>query len=824
MSKRLFGQKITILLGALFSVLVCNSVFANPQYEWYLAAVGVTPAMHANATKRGSGVQVGMFDSPARCTHAAFGGRCSVNYGAARSKELAEAYGVDQSEAVPGSHGTHVGSTIVAGDTGAHETVGVAPGANLHSWQACNSSSPVCWPTNAMYLVGAATRDRGDAFDFFHERGVTVSNHSYGGGNSFGWGKSQYVYDKMSSAKFKNHVFVFAAGNSHLDAGQWIINSNFQPRDKLKNWIVVTALEENNKLVSFSNAPGDKGFCNQSAQVCQERNKFKYFTVSAPGNIIKAAGHLDDTSSAVMSGTSMATPIVTGVVALLQGHWPALKNDASKVTNIIFGTAQDLGAPGVDDLYGWGLVRADRAMSPLGETYLSGASLPADVAFDEPEANCASETTGSIYAPSSGSGSCDNGSETETETETESLGDIYSAARSMSRERYSLASSKLRVSPAFSALTQHEITFFDAYGRDFKMPLATYAPNYQGALENWMRKSGQPHEHVVSNDGVISTAFSSFGYDASDPSLADIGWRLSYQGATGNTLHFGQGSALDQLTMAGDLSFGVMADGNTQASAYPVMSLADGGIFGIVEQSLGHGFNVAGVGMTNMSLDSDAEDLDYAPQSQAMAISLSKQSDDQRVMGNISLSYLDEENGILGTGGSGGLEFTDESYTQAVTLGGTYQLTEKVQFVGSVTQAFSQGDTKNDRLLRLNSSSLSSSAFVVGVGSKGIFSAIDQLQFSISQPLRINGGSMSLVHDDYYDEQEVLHSRSVDIDLTPTGRQIDYQIEYTYPISKISSSLGLFAYWADDYLHQSDLASYGIGFRLKKTFSAPWLN
>ena len=135
------------------------------------------------------------------------------------------------------------------------------------------------------------------------------------------------------------------------------------------------------------------------------------------------------------------------------------------------------------------------------------------------------------------------------------------------------------------------------------------------------------------------------------------------------------------------------------------MSLADGGIFGIVEQSLGHGFNVAGVGMTNMSLDSDAEDLDYAPQSQAMAISLSKQSDDQRVMGNISLSYLDEENGILGTGGSGGLEFTDESYTQAVTLGGTYQLTEKVQFVGSVTQAFSQGDTKNDRLLRLNSSS-----------------------------------------------------------------------------------------------------------------------
>ena len=163
MRKRLFGQKITILLGALFSVLVCNSVFANPQYEWYLAAVGVTPAMHANATKRGSGVQVGMFDSPARCTHAAFGGRCSVNYGAAAGT----------TEAVPGDHGTHVGSTIVAGDTGAHETVGVAPGANLHSWQACMTSSPTCFATESMYLVGGATRDRGG-----------------GGANSAGRGRS----------------------------------------------------------------------------------------------------------------------------------------------------------------------------------------------------------------------------------------------------------------------------------------------------------------------------------------------------------------------------------------------------------------------------------------------------------------------------------------------------------------------------------------------------------------------------------------------------------------------------------------------------------
>ena len=43
----------------------------------------------------------------------------------------------------------------------------------------------------------------------------------------------------------------------------------------------------------------------------------------------------------------------------------------------------------------------------------------------------------------------------------------------------------------------------------------------------------------------------------------------------------------------------------------------------------------------------------------------------------------------------------------------------------------------------------------------------DELKFSISQPLRVRGGSMSLSHDDYYDEFETVHSRNVDINLTP---------------------------------------------------------
>ena len=69
-----------------------------------------------------------------------------------------------------------------------------------------------------------------------------------------------------------------------------------------------------------------------------------------------------------------------------------------------------------------------------------------------------------------------------------------------------------------------------------------------------------------------------------------------------------------------------------------------------------------------------------------------------------------------------------------------------------------------------------------------------------------------------YDEDEVLHARSVDIDLKPTGRQIDYQLEYVFQPKPSGSTLGLFAYYADDYLHQASFVDYGFGLRVHKSF------
>jgi serine protease len=63
-------------------------------------------------------------------------------------------------------------------------------------------------------------------------------------------------------------------------------------------------------------------------------------------------------------GTSMATPHVTGVIALIWSARPSLSN--TTVENYLFATAGDLGASGFDNVYGRGIVNADAAVALTG--------------------------------------------------------------------------------------------------------------------------------------------------------------------------------------------------------------------------------------------------------------------------------------------------------------------------------------------------------------------------------------------------------------------------------------------------------------------------
>jgi len=62
-----------------------------------------------------------------------------------------------------------------------------------------------------------------------------------------------------------------------------------------------------------------------------------------------------------MSGTSMATPHVSGTAALILENNPSLS--VEQVRARLYSTADDLGTRGLDRYYGWGLVDAEESVT-----------------------------------------------------------------------------------------------------------------------------------------------------------------------------------------------------------------------------------------------------------------------------------------------------------------------------------------------------------------------------------------------------------------------------------------------------------------------------
>ena len=62
----------------------------------------------------------------------------------------------------------------------------------------------------------------------------------------------------------------------------------------------------------------------------------------------------------LMGGTSMAAPHVTAGLAVIKSRFPYLEN--SQVRDTLLSTAKDVGAPGIDRVYGWGMMDLEKAM------------------------------------------------------------------------------------------------------------------------------------------------------------------------------------------------------------------------------------------------------------------------------------------------------------------------------------------------------------------------------------------------------------------------------------------------------------------------------
>lgn len=274
------------------------------------------------STTTGDNLCVAILDTGVQVDHPDLAGHIAATWDAT-GQGVADGHG----------HGTHVAGIIAATPNNGIGVAGAAPGVQLMIAKVLTNqgTGSDAWTANG--LVWAV------------DNGARVVNLSLGAScPQFDSAPCQSTAMQSAIAYAQSHdvVVVAAAGNNgdptnppnNPQYGYWSWPAAF-------SWpIAVAATTNTNTRSSFSTQGG-------------------YVDVAAPGSSILST--FKGSSYASMSGTSMATPYITALVALLRAAHP--QETATQIAQRITSTATDLGDPGPDPSFGYGLADPGAAMA-----------------------------------------------------------------------------------------------------------------------------------------------------------------------------------------------------------------------------------------------------------------------------------------------------------------------------------------------------------------------------------------------------------------------------------------------------------------------------
>ncbi len=666
------------------------------EYRATVAAVSMNALAAYNVGATGRGVNVGVIDSGIDLQSQEFGSRVS-----SASQDVAGNASIDDE----GGHGTAVAFALAGRRNGAGSH-GVAFDATLIVLRAdrpgtCATASKDDEDTGCKFPTDAITR----GLDAARTAGAKVVNISLGGSDM-----PQSLKDAIGRATAAGIVVVIAAGN----------DGSVNP-DPFTN--VASEAQARNQVIIAGSVGSTDGISTFSDRAGTSAAHF----LTAVGESVRAPDATD--TPYLWSGTSFAAPQISGAIALLAQAFPNLTG--AQIVDILFKSARDAGAPGVDAVYGNGVLDLTRAFQPLGATSVAGSkavvSTTGNATLSAPMGDAAQGELGAVIL------------------------DGYSRAFAID-----LAKTIARRSP--------ERSLAGALQSRFRTVALA-----QGGMTVSMTLAPRPNGDIALDRTSLSTA------DAT--SARAIAGMVTQK--LGSTLSFGFGFAQGSAALSAQLSGqsepafliantgGLGFDSNTRASS-------------AMRQSVGGFGFTAGIENGDVLTQRDG-DLRMRDRWQRSGYNRASLTVDRRfgaLSTMVAATRMDERDTVLGARFDAALGAT-RAATWFVDTKARFDAGSGWSIGGSMRQGWTRaavrGGLSGDGLVRTN-------AFAADIGKDGVF-AHDSIGLRIAQPLRVARGGIDLGLPTYFDyaSNTVTDWTTQRLNLAPQGRELDVELRYGVP-------------------------------------------
>ncbi len=525
------------------------------------------------------------------------------------------------------------------------------------------------------------------------------------------------------SAVATGTIVVWAAGNEGAAEPGVLGSLPTYWADLQAGWVVAVSVDSSGVISSYSN------HCGSAAAWC----------LAAPGeDVVSVYGN----GLATASGTSFSAPVVSAAAALLQQMWPHLSN--AQVLDIMFTTADKTGIYADTATYGQGLLDVDAATSPVGAT---------TVATGGTVAGGRTAASASLVASSAAFG------------------------RSLSR-----------------LLGGTEVMVLDSYDRDFYASgdafVATAGATYDAF--HGVQGFGRPFQTVEAGRVRFSVAPAASGDDASAGRFVA---RIALDDAATSGFAFTHGVS-SALLMAGTAGVtaerAMLADPRTLQS--PFVSLGFG-LDPTTRDSWGAAYTTAvapSLALTVAGFGTSVADRP-AEWSHASAYASTSESMTAGALARLSVGTparrlavdvgMVQENGtLLGAASDGALRLADGASTgfigvsADVALGAGWTL-----FAGAEA-----GRTRAEAVagsLVTDVGTLVSTSYRLGVAKDGLLGDGDRAVLTVSQPLRIESGTVALSVPVGRNLDGSVVRLATGGDVAADGRELDLQVGYAVPVT-----------------------------------------